>query len=243
MSATLLISDNLDGTGGVAVVSGSAGGSTNSVYCATFAAGMGVLPWTLAGSRTGDGTFAVAPGTGYYLWYLDSLSGGSHAVAPPVFQNLTNATQSVHYRCMVGTQSLIQALALPSLPSSHVGLKWLIQYQQGTDKPLPVIMIAPIGKEGQPGLLTGLDDIEYPVVVAIVDAGNSDFTLNLPLRTLWRQGIFRMLRHQRLSGVPEIVTTDVEPDFVVDPAWFAKNYFYSAILFKFRSREPRGFGR
>jgi hypothetical protein len=245
MTLALSIIDAADGTGGTATVSGSAGGSANSVYCATFAAGVGALAWTLAGSRTGDGTVAVAPGTGYYLWYLDSLSGGSHAVAPPVYQNLSSGEQSVHYRCLLAVQNLVQALGLAGMNAGQIQITWLDAARCQQLYSLPCVSISPLGREGQPGLLTGLDDIEYPVLVSIEDAGQGDMSLDIPGRTLWRQSIFRCFRHQRLSGVPEIITTDVDPNPVLDERWFVGQdlRFVSSLLFRFRSREPRGFGR
>lgn len=238
MPVSLAISDNADGSGGVATISGSLGAS-NAVYCAAYSNGMGPATWTLAGSRVGDGAVGVAPGSGYYFWYC--LTTGSAQPSNLVNQNLTTGTQSVHYRCLLAVQSQVQALALAGI-ASNVVLQWM----RPEDKPpivsTPVIGICPVGREGQPGILTGKDDIDYPVLVGINDLGLFDTTLNIALRTLWRQSIFRCFRNQPLPGVPEIITTLTDPEPIVDSAWFRKTMFVSALVFKFRSREVRGFG-
>lgn len=237
MSLTLQLQDNADGSGGVATLTGTTGASV-SLFNSRFQGTMGTLAAVAAGSRVGDGTIVVAPGNGYYLWYAQTTSLFSNVV----YQALTDGTQSVHYRCLLGTQAELLALSLSGMPGGNILVKWLPRHWERIDS-TPQICIVPLGKEGQPGLLTGLDDIEYPVVIATIDKDNNDYTLNLALRTLWRQQIFRTFRHQRLPGVPEIITTPMVTEYVVDPALFNRNYFYSALLARFRSREVRGFGK
>jgi hypothetical protein len=240
MTLSLAITDNADGSGGIATLAGTSG-ATVALYATPFTGTFGPLAWSLIASRTGDGSINVdpAPGIGYYLWYAQ-LTSNPNNVSNIVYQALTSGTQSVHYRCLTAVAAQITALSLAGIPSSQIAVRWLPRTFDGVET-LPLIAVVPLGKEGQPGVLTGVDDIEYPVVVAIVDAGQQAFQASLAGRLLWRQSIFRTFRHQRLTGVPEIITTDVDPDFVVSPELFAKNYFVSAIKFMFRSREARGF--
>lgn len=240
MSLALTVSDNADGTGGVATLSGT-GGAAAGVFYAPFTGQLGSPAWQSAGGRTGDGTLAVAPGTGYYWWYAQIASGISNLA----YQNLTDGTQAVHRRCLAAVQTQIQALALPGLaPAGVVLAGWLAHWRQGgIDPALPLVEVAVGGAaEEQPGVLTNVDDIAYPVAVHVVDASNRNYGLNLARYLLWRQRIFRAFRHQRLPGVPEVFTCDVTPDHVVDEKQFQDNYFRSSMLLRFRSREPRGFG-
>lgn len=236
MPITLAVTDNGDGTGGVATVSGSTALSTNTLYSAPYSGVIGNLSWTSRGTRTGDGTIAVNPGSGLYFWYVEN---DAPALSNVTYQPLTDQTESVHYRSMLAIQQRIQGLGLAGISSSQIVVKWLPRQWEQVDT-LPNIVIAPIGKEGQPGVLNNKDDIEYPCVVAIVDKLNQDYTANLARNTRWRERIFRALRHQRLNGVTEVITTDVQPDFVINPELFNKNLWYSALLALPRSREERG---
>lgn len=233
MALTLGVSDSGNGTG-VATVAGT-GGAAVTVFDAPYSGIQGSLAWAVAGGRTGDGTVAVAPGTGQFFWYAATATDQT----APVFQALTDQTQAVHYRCLVAIQQRIQGLALSGIASSAVLVRWMPRSWESVDT-LPCVVVAPPGREEQPGILTGRDDIQYPCVVVFLDRGNQDNTANLARNLLWRQRVFRALRHQRLAGVPEIITTDVDPTFVLDEAEWAKNYWHSALLFLPRSREVRG---
>ncbi len=241
MVLTLSISDNANGTGGTATVAGSDAGSANSVYAAAVGAG---AAWGLVGTRTGDGALTVNPGPGLRLFYASGTAGGSPAISPPAAQTLTQSAQSVHYRCLTAVQGIVQGLGLPGIDANDIQVTWLDANRCQGLYDLPCVSISPLGSEGQPGVLCGRDDIEYPVLVSIEDAGMNDMQLGLAGRTLWRQGIFRSFRNQPLPGVSEIVTTVTDPRPVLDPSWFMREdlRFVSALLFKFRSREPRGVG-
>lgn len=240
MALALSIADNGNGTGGVATVSGADTGTAVTVYASPYAGIQQNLTWTSAGSRTGNGTVAVLPGLGQFFWYATGTVSAAPALSNVTFQALTDNTQSVHYRCLAAYQARIQGLNLTDMPSSSIVIRWLPRKEEGLGDTLPLITLSPVGREGQPGILNNRDDIEYPVLMAIIDKNNRDLVLNIPRNTLWRQQIFRAFRHQRLAGVPEIITTDVQPNYIVDPSLIASNYFYSTILFQPRSREVRG---
>jgi hypothetical protein len=238
MTLFLAISDNGNGTGGVATVTGT-GGASVTVYSAAFAGVMGSLPLVAQGIGTGDGSLAVNPGTGYYLWLAQTATLTSNLV----YQNLSDLVQAVNYRCMTGTLAQLQALALSGIAGGDIQTMWMRDYASWRSN-YPGIAISPMGREEQPGILTGMDDITYPVEVAILDNGIDQPSLDIATRELWRQKIFRTFRHQRLPGVPEIITTDVTPDWVVRPEQGQRiGPFTSGLLLRFRSREVRGFGK
>src|SRR5215831_5694130 len=98
MAISLTITDNLDGTGGVATITGSNPASTNTLYSAPFP-GIGDKTmveqvWTLVGTRTGDGTIPIPSATvplGYYLWRNDNFLSPVTQINT-FYQNLSDAT-------------------------------------------------------------------------------------------------------------------------------------------------------
>ncbi len=162
------------------------------------------------------------------------------------------AGNSVHYDCAVAVRTklltktftdLANSWQLPgsALPPSRISIGILPRIHEEFT-PLPHILIATIGAELEMGTLLNTDDIGYPVVVAIVAAGNADFTTNMETYLAWRQTIYRAFRNQRLNvpGFPSVFLTRTYPDVVFDPEAFNNNYVYSGVLFRFISRETRG---
>src|SRR6185312_7337598 len=113
MPLALSISDNQDGTGGVSSITGT-GGATVSLYYVPATGQLSVPSFVLAGTRTGDGTLTVNPGAGYYWWFAQTGSTLSNFV----YQNLSDDSQSVHYRCLLAVQARIQGLNLQPAPTT-----------------------------------------------------------------------------------------------------------------------------
>ncbi len=88
MPLTLTITDNADGTGGVATVSGAAAASVG-VYCMTVTGGKPSGTWVIKGIRSGNGTVAISQTPGNYWFYADQSSQTD--VSAPVYATLTNA--------------------------------------------------------------------------------------------------------------------------------------------------------
>lgn len=87
---TLAIADNGDGTGGVATITGSTAGSTNTVFGRRLD-GARIAAWTDLGNRVGDGTVALALTPGDYLFYVLSQTGAGTAASNLVHAQLTDA--------------------------------------------------------------------------------------------------------------------------------------------------------
>jgi hypothetical protein len=93
-----------------------------------------------------------------------------------------------------------------------------------------------------PGGTNSTDDVGYPVYVGFLTR-----TLNQqetqPEELLWREQVSRALRYQRLPGVSEVMTCEVEPDVIVTAEGSEGLLFQAgALTFRFLCREPRGFG-
>src|SRR5579863_8146411 len=74
---TLAVTDNADGTGGVATISGNDDGTVVTLFASTFDGQLGPGVFASMGTRVGAGTIAVAPPLGYYWWYADGTAGGT----------------------------------------------------------------------------------------------------------------------------------------------------------------------
>jgi hypothetical protein len=71
----LAIADNADGTGGVATITGSTAGTDNEVFGRRLD-GQRTTPWVSFGSRSGDGTVAIAAEAGEFLFYVLGMATG-----------------------------------------------------------------------------------------------------------------------------------------------------------------------
>lgn len=245
MPLTLAIADTGDGTGGTATITGAAS-ETITVYSQTVDGELGTATWTSRGTRSGNGTVAVAPTADrYYWWYA---SGSSSGISNLVYQNITSGTESVHYRCLLAAQSRIQGITLSGIANGSIlvqkvpmALDALWGASPKTYQ-FPGIILSPLGSEkiSHEEGSNYRDTVGYPVVVAIFDADNRSLTANHAKYLLWRQKIERAFRNQRLPGVTEIERAFIEPGPILDLGhWFA-NRFHSALTIRFKSYEVRG---
>ena len=242
MSLALGLVDNSDGTGGVASVTGSDGGSSNTLYSAPFAGGTGPLTWTSRGSRTGDGTIAISESittAKYYQWMVTGTVSSAPAFAS-YFRALTNAAyQAVSDRCGQAIAQGVATLNLTDIQAVNINRKWLPKKLEGLD-PTPQVQVVPVGGEGFPGTLTGQDDITYDHVVLFIDNQAKDFVKNMSRNLLWREQVLSHFRFQRLAGVNESVIVEPGQQTIINAEAFAAGYFLSICGLKCRNRQSRG---
>lgn len=222
--------DNADGTGGVATITGATGSVT--VYVSR-ADGTG---FATGGTRSGDGSVALSLTPA--LWYCWAVNGSATTPLVPLLATL-NAV-AVHERCLLAVQARIQGLTLDGLDSDQViDATTLEAAAKNITWPAVVVCIEDKA-ESQPQELTSRDDIEYPVRVWIGDRADAMTKSRRAQYLLWRQQIFRALRHQRLAGVTEVNTIRVEPM----PVILYKLPDFQVVLMGLDclclSREPRG---
>src|SRR4051812_49107415 len=119
MALTLTLTDAADGSGFTGAVTG-ADAATVTVY--THQAGD--TAWAVSGTRTGNGTLALATGTGYFSAYAAGTVSGSPAASLVVTGAATSGTQSLHEREMLGLaaafQAAVAAAGFPGFSSDHV---------------------------------------------------------------------------------------------------------------------------
>lgn len=247
MSISLTVSDNLDGSGGVATISGSDPAAVNTLLYAPWTVAQHNQMWFTGSNRTGDGTISISSlALGTYFWMVDSVLAGSHSFSNIYMQAITDVAETPpHVQALNGLVAKIQALItagrITGIDIDKVVAIWTPRELDQIDSAnLPQILLAPIGKENEVGLLTSQDDIEYPVYIAIVDRSNQDYFSNIRLRSLWRNVIAKAVRHQRVLGATTVMTTGLKYDWTLDPAAFRSNLHFSGLLALPRSRELRG---
>lgn len=243
MPITLSITDNGNGTGAVATIGGGQPTATNIVYTAPVPGVLGSVTWTNSGNRVGNGTVALSLAKGYYWAHVSNtlvLADTITEVSNLVYFAVTDATEAVHERCLDAVQARIQGLALSGIPSAQVYVRKVPWTRETT---FPCVQIAPIGAEKIPraGGTNLRDDIEYPVLVVIVDKDDQKQQTNRDRDLLWRQRIIKAFRNQRLPGVSEVHQCVVEPQAINPPKdWIEQSAWVSAVRFNFVTREARG---
>jgi hypothetical protein len=239
MAVTLAITDNADGTGAVATVSGVVGGTSTTVYYSTFTGAMGSYIWTSAGIVVGNSTLATALATGFYVWLAVNDNGGVLTLSSLVYRNLTDATESVHELIVDAVVTRIKSIGLDGITSSKIKRLW-VPKSDPTLTPPPAVIVSPLGAEGDESNVMSQDDIGYPVLVVITDALNGNNDLNMRRDLAWREKIAKALRNQRLSGVAQVFDAKIDYGPTIDVAQFFKNAFVSVLMFRFVVRESRG---
>ncbi len=249
MSFALAVADAQNGTA-VATVTGSDAGSSNVVYAAPVSQGPAPVFWRPVGTRTGDGTVTVTLDPALYYFYATGLVSAVQVAAPPLIQSLSLSPTAVQEQVEAAILARCQTLTLAAgtaglpaaLPASHMVRFPVLSEEILLLAPsLPCLLVTkPQVPESQPGKLNNRDDIGYPCLVTLLDNAGTTEQDRLPTYSLWRQQIFRAIRHQRLSGAPTVMTVEVEPQPIVSwkpPEWLK---IFSSIQFRAISRESRG---
>lgn len=234
-----------------ATISGGTSGRTAQVFYQNRSAQVGPVSWTSGGTAAFNGSgiasLSVTPSGsfGRYSWFAVQLDAGgtlAENFSQSYFRPLVDATyRSVWDRCVFNVKDTIDGLTLSGIASSKIIAEWWPKILRNMTPQPPAILVAPFAAEDYPN--TGVndeDDLGYPVIVVMVDAINNDAAANMTRDLLWREQISRVFRFQRLAGVPEIYTCQIQPDVVVHPDAIANGLLVSTLLFRFVSREPRG---
>jgi hypothetical protein len=239
---TASYSDQQDGTGVTLTIAGGLAGDTHVAYTQAFSGGLGSSgTWTNSGNRTGNGTIDLSLTDGHYFGYV--LSNSTTLTGVEYFVS-SDGTDSVHYRCLDAVRSKILLCNLEDLADASVVIRQLPSdrgFDDGTYD-LPGIVISQIGVENQnPSEGTNIrDDVQYPVTITVLAAGNQDLVTNQEKYLKWREQINRALRNQRLTGVDEVYKVTVTPGPITSPNAAWNNYYHSQLIVRCVSREVRG---
>lgn len=158
------------------------------------------------------------------------------------------ANESTHELCIASTVAAIEELrAADSLPLFPEGTTRISSQTVPVDDdkaPLPRILVTPFIQESYDptsGPL-GVDDIDYPVLVAILGAQNREQLLKFPF-SFWRETIAAKFRNKRPDAAwnpPSTINfTTVEFLAIVDKnAWFDHNLYAGGFIVWWKSRQP-----
>jgi hypothetical protein len=248
----MTVADNADGTGSVATITDSSGAS-NSVYYSLFSGGtdVGSYAWTLGGTRTGDGTVAMAITTLGYYQYMLVAGSFSPTNSVVVYGRVSNAALAeAHEQFLDGTINRINQLSL--VPTTSVLKRWFVRAQDPEIQAMiagqitaPIITVSPNGQEEYAGMVTGEDDVILPAQVSIVYPGNADTVAKLTEALSFRNRIARAMRYQRLIGLTgeaaKQLTVVPKPGQIVDPDIFnGQNLLAGHYYFGLHVRQTRG---
>jgi hypothetical protein len=243
MALTLTITDKADGTGATATIAG-ADAATVSLYVIQWSLKITTATWSAGGSRTGNGTIALALGLGVYFGYCTATVSGSPAVSSVVTFGVTNPTvDPLHYRCMQAIKSIILGLGLAEITSGNVLVlkhPYRIENFIG-DKG---IIISPL-----PEGLTAHDNkrSEYSPSVQVVLFRKSSQVLEDDVSggTIFRQDLnwrFRLamaLQETSLPTVTEVCRVSVQPGPLIIPEAFKVGYDAGGIVFRCQSYQEQ----
>jgi hypothetical protein len=241
----LTLTDHADGSGATATITGSAPGSSNTVYVQSFSGDLGGGGWNVGGTRSGDGEVELALAVGHYFACCVSALGQAQVTSAVSYFLVTDGQESIHTRCLLAAQARIRLLGLEGVANDSVVIEKVAAGRNlGAQVALPAVVLSP-HRAAMPAAAgtNSLDDVHYDALVAIFDRDNQEPTLaaNLDRHLLRRQQIARAFRNQRLAGVPEVINAEVEPaEGLLDEAW-KRELMASAVLLRFTSRESRGF--
>ena len=141
----------------------------------------------------------------------------------------------------------VQALDLAGVPRANVVIchSAAVEIARLPAQRMPAVVIAPFGAETITAASNVRDDVEYPVLVAIVASLKVDAEeptdkqrLHLDQRLTWRETVRKAFSNQRLDASRGF-TMSLQPLAIVDAAAFNRDLFVSGFVLKIRNREGR----
>lgn len=227
------MTDNADGTGAVATVSGG-GSVTNTVTVYRVSGSAEVLAAVATGTRTGNGTIPLTLSKGCYFAHL-AAAGASAGV---FYFAVTDGLNAVQTRVRNAVASTIRLLTIA--PARNV-YEQLYPDDDNVRFPCVLVTLEGVSETTEQGLSTR-DDIGRPVKVEIGDRRDKRDNAKMATYEYWRQSIDRCFRNQQLAGVPESVVCRIEPNVIVDPELPKFDYVVMGMVIRCVCREPRGVG-
>ena len=143
--------------------------------------------------------------------------------------------------------SQVQALDLSGIPRANVVIcqSAAVEIARMPSERMPAVVISPFGAETITAASNVRDDVQYPVLVAIVASLRIDAeqpgdkqTLGLDQRLTWRETIRKAFSNQRLDSTRGF-NMSLQPLAIVDQTAFARDLFVSGFVLRITNREGR----
>ena len=231
--ASLTITDNANGTGATATITGSSGGS-NQVFVQNVDGELGSGTWVLAGSRTGDGTVALTLVKCY--WWAFCLTNGN-VLSNLAYFKVSDGLDAVLDRCVAAVKARSQLLSLPCTQRVYDLL-----HSTAPTVQYPCIVLTTEGaRQTDEAALNGRDDIGHPVRMLVKDLCLKFDEKKRKEYRKWRQALFRAFHNQRLPGIIESVMNKVELGEIT-AASMAEPQMICELTVRAITREVRGLG-
>jgi len=209
---TLTLTDDADGTGATATISGSTVGTTNAVFTSRWLGGFVNAAFTSAGSRSDDGTLALNIHLGYHWAYVSSTKAGEDGVVSAMGSvRATDGEDSDWKQCMDGIVAKIQTLSLAGLlPANVEGGKFPFD-REGLDK--PAVLVGYIREAGITLVYSATDQVPLDFQVAVLKPNDQSNVIE-DQYPKWREQIrnlFSPTTDTGLPAVPHVISTQVIP--------------------------------
>lgn len=240
----LSVVDNADGSGVTVSIAGSDPASTNAI-AAQQVTGQAGTTWTTLGSRSGDGTLALAVGVGIWWFQCLSTTATQAALGNLVQQAVTDGSLAVHEQNLQAVEAAVITMAtagsLPGQPANQVYRQLVLDLKSIQ---YPAICILPPSGLGELlnttfGGTNAEDDVGYPCGIIHGDRLAGDNAPGRPGYLLIRQRLLRRFRNQRLPGAPNFIC-QAEPAEIVAVKALEYQHLAGLIVVRTWNREVRG---
>lgn len=216
------------GTTGTISLTGSQAGSTNELFLAKHAWGMGFEALSVAGSRVGDGSIALTGLTsGSYYAFARSKVGLTEELSIPLSFRLPSQELSLQERCANAIRDFVLGLQIPGVatdPEQHVVAKVGEKFDKVVEsKSLKQAVFYLWAPETYSVANASEDFVKIPVVVSWIQKSSQGLVTNKTAITRFREIIHRSMAICELSEVPEVYSVSFLPGAVIDPSQWIEN--------------------
>src|SRR3990167_299642 len=118
---TITYADAGNGSGGTVTVADATALTTNTIYASSWAGGFVAQTWASYGSRSGNGTVAVAVANGYWSFHCLSALAGEISVLSTIIGGVaTSGSDAIFKAILDATVARLQAMTFSGLSGSAI---------------------------------------------------------------------------------------------------------------------------
>lgn len=245
---TITVVSNDNKTATVTVAGGDVG-AANEVYWSRFGGNWEESsPWTLGGSRSGNGTVAITlPSSGTFLFYCVATASGAAAVSLAVMRYVSDGQPDPATLLLSLVRARVVALQLSGIADSRILDHTFLDDFYSRDPQEPCVLIGHVDRPiylGGTAAPTDRDAVVYPILVAPVAPAN--LRQDAAARSQWFGWSYRIKAALTQKGFDaggaefDVVSSTLQPGPLVHPDWWRRNAFAAPDVFRFEVWQPRG---